>query len=455
MDNDSNTKMSDIESRNDIVISLRNISKKYKLYSRNRHRLFEALHPFRKKYHTDFYALQDINLDIRRGEVLGIVGRNGSGKSTLLKLISGVLLPNTGTIEVKGKVSALLELGSGLNPDFTGRENIFFIGQLMGYSKKEMSARADDIIEFSEIEEHIDQPVRTYSSGMRARLAFGINTSIDPDILILDEVLSVGDALFQRKAFSRMGNLIKNDRTTVLFVSHNEHSVAQICTKAILLNSGILLYQASPKNVIKSYQQLLFASKSEMHSIVNRLLKSNDINESNNLKNIGVIDERAKKSNSYVDTLYSKSMNILRDGLNKITSISIHNKSGDQVNYIMNNDELIVRLRILIESPGHFAVSFTFRGTKGEILSGVSYAGRKIITHYFDTGEHYMEFPFRNVLLKGIYYLSASLFDSDGKNIYAVSDLCVIKVAYCDERVVGVFNIFSEKIPNSINSVKI
>jgi len=189
------------DNTNDIVISTRNLTKVYKLYRSPQDRLKEALHPGRKKYHKDFYALKDVNLEIRRGEVLGIVGKNGSGKSTLLKILSRVLTPSSGEFEVKGKVSSLLELGSGFNPELTGMENIFFYGTILGFTEEKIRGKLQEILDFAEIGDFVYQPLKTYSSGMKARLAFSVAINVDPDILILDEVLAVGDELFRRKCF--------------------------------------------------------------------------------------------------------------------------------------------------------------------------------------------------------------------------------------------------------------
>ena len=182
----------------DIAISIKNVSKYYKLYNSPKDRLKESLSFSNKQYHKKFYATQNLSLDIKKGEILGIVGKNGSGKSTLLKLITSVLTPDEGSIKVNGKISALLELGSGFNPEFTGIENIFFYGTILGFSKQEMEAKLDDIIAFADIGDFIYQPLKSYSSGMKSRLGFAVAIHIEPEILILDEVLSVGDVLFQR-----------------------------------------------------------------------------------------------------------------------------------------------------------------------------------------------------------------------------------------------------------------
>ena len=188
------------------VISLKNVSKCFKRYDRPGDRLKEMMYP-NKKLADEFWALQDINLEISRGQTLGIVGRNGSGKSTLLQIIVGTLTPTAGSVEVKGRVSALLELGSGFNPEFTGRQNVFFNSQILGFNQKETEAKFDEIAAFADIGDFIEQPVKTYSSGMFVRLAFAVATSVEPDILVVDEALSVGDEAFQRKCFARLQSI--------------------------------------------------------------------------------------------------------------------------------------------------------------------------------------------------------------------------------------------------------
>ena len=231
----------------DIAVKLINISKVYKLYDKPVDRLKESLLPLKKKYHKEFYALKNINLEIKKGEVLGIVGVNGAGKSTLLKIIAGVLTPTSGRITVNGKLNAILELSSGLKPERTGRENIKLNLQINGI-EKDVEKITQEIIEFADIGEHIDQSVKTYSSGMKARLGFGLATSTDPDILIVDEVLAVGDILFRRKCYGRIEKLFK-DGKTVIFVSHSAQSVIEFCSRAILLYDREIILEGTPKKV--------------------------------------------------------------------------------------------------------------------------------------------------------------------------------------------------------------
>lgn len=236
----------------EIAIDIQNLTKTYHLYNSNKDRLKEALHPLRRKYHHDFYALKDISFSINKGETVGIVGKNGSGKSTLLKIITGVLTPTSGTVTVNGKVSALLELGAGFNPELSGIDNIYFNGTLMGYSRAEMDAKLEDIMAFADIGEFVHQPVKSYSSGMFVRLAFSVATVVDPAILIVDEALSVGDVFFQQKCYMRLKEL-KESGVTIVFVTHNVGDVVQFCSRGILLNNNELGYIGDSSETVKRY----------------------------------------------------------------------------------------------------------------------------------------------------------------------------------------------------------
>lgn len=239
-----------------LAISIRHISKKYRLYDRSIDRLKESLHPFRKKYHRDFFALNDVSFDVRKGETVGIIGKNGSGKSTLLKIITGVLTPSGGGLVVNGNVSALLELGIGFNPELTGLENIYFSGTIMGYSREEIDAKVDDILAFADIGDFINQPVKTYSSGMFVRLAFAMATNVDPDILIVDEALSVGDIFFQTKCYRKFDQFQKMGKT-ILFVTHALENIIRYCHRGIVLESGVKLVDTDAKSAVDVYKKLM------------------------------------------------------------------------------------------------------------------------------------------------------------------------------------------------------
>jgi lipopolysaccharide transport system ATP-binding protein len=239
-----------------LAIRAQQLGKAFQLYDRPIDRLKQMLMRGRRRYYKEFAALQDVSFELRKGEVLGLVGRNGAGKSTLLQLICGTLTPSTGHVTVNGRIAALLELGAGFNPDFTGKENIYLNASILGLSKAEIDARYDDIVEFSGISDFIHQPVKTYSSGMYVRLAFSIATSVDPDILIIDEALSVGDGAFARKSFDRIMRL-KEKGATILFCSHSIYQIEALCTRAVWLEKGAVQLIGDPATVVAGYQAFL------------------------------------------------------------------------------------------------------------------------------------------------------------------------------------------------------
>ena len=238
-------------------ICARGLRKSFRLFGHPGDRIKQFLALGVKRFHREFTALDDINLDISAGDTVGIIGRNGSGKSTLLQLICGILKPSAGSIQTHGRVSALLELGAGFNPEFTGRENIYFQGALLGFTRKTMAARIGDIEAFADIGEFIDQPVRTYSSGMFVRLAFAAMIHADADILVIDEALAVGDEGFQRKCFARLADYLGGAGKILLFVSHNIRQIERICSRAIWLEDGRVVEQGNSREVCAAYQRRL------------------------------------------------------------------------------------------------------------------------------------------------------------------------------------------------------
>lgn len=240
----------------DLAISLSGLGKCYQIYNAPRDRLLQMLVRGHKQYYREFWALKEVSLEVGRGEVLGIVGRNGAGKSTLLQLVCGTLNATTGNMAVNGRVSALLELGAGFNPEFTGRENVYLSATVLGLSPAEIDARYDDIVAFSGIGDFIHQPVKTYSSGMYVRLAFSVATCVDPDILVVDEALSVGDGAFARKSFDRIMQL-KEKGVTILFCSHSLYQVEALCNRVLWLEKGQVALQGAPADVLAAFRQSL------------------------------------------------------------------------------------------------------------------------------------------------------------------------------------------------------
>lgn len=240
----------------DISIEVRDLSKIYRLYAGPRERLLEVIHPLRRKYHREFAALDGVSFTIPRGETVAFIGRNGSGKSTLLKIITGILTPTRGTVQVQGKVSALLELGTGFNPDMSGIENVLFTGALMGIPRVEMEKRLDDVLAFADIGDFVNQPVKSFSSGMFVRLAFAVAVHVDPEILIIDEALSVGDMRFQQKCYRRIRDF-KDSGVTILFVSHDMGAVNNFCDRCLWLKDGKVERDGVPVEVVRAYSAFM------------------------------------------------------------------------------------------------------------------------------------------------------------------------------------------------------
>lgn len=245
-----------VSASTDVAISVKNLGKCYQLYTQPHDRLKQFLWRGRRQYYREFWALHDVSFEVGKGEVLGVIGRNGAGKSTLLQLLCGTLTPTVGKVAVHGRVAALLELGAGFNPEFSGRENVFMSATIMGLSQKEITARFEEIVDFSGIRDFIDQPVKTYSSGMYVRLAFSVATSVDPDILVVDEALSVGDGAFARKSFDRIMEL-KARGTTILFCSHSIYQLEALCQRALWLDNGRVRLLDEAAIVCPAYTQFL------------------------------------------------------------------------------------------------------------------------------------------------------------------------------------------------------
>lgn len=269
---------------NEYAINVQNVSKIYKLYDNPKDRLKESLHLTRKKLSKDHYALDGIDFQVKKGETIGIIGTNGSGKSTILKIITGVLNPTSGNVDINGRISALLELGAGFNMEYTGIENIYLNGTMIGFSEEEIEKKMDSILEFADIGDFVYQPVKTYSSGMFVRLAFAVAINIDPEILIVDEALSVGDVFFQSKCYHKFEEF-KKEGKTILMVSHDLSSISKYCDRVILLNKGHKLAEGEPKKIVDLYKKLL----------VNQL-NEDDLREYQDSENQTVIEEKTTET---------------------------------------------------------------------------------------------------------------------------------------------------------------
>ena len=330
----------------DVILSVRNVSKCFEMYEKPAHRLYQTLCAGRKKFYKEFWALRDISFDVRRGECIGIIGRNGAGKSTLLQIITGTLAPTSGTIETRGRIAALLELGSGFNPDFTGRENVYLNGTILGLSKQEIDERYDEIVAFADIGDFINQPVKTYSSGMMVRLAFAVNAFIDPDILIVDEALAVGDSLFQKRCYQQIRKLRENG-TTLLFVTHDMEIMRSMTTKALLLEHGRCEFWGSSAEALLRYRALVQKKEEEY-------------------VRAQVAQTSACISRSIVDKEQKFGKNEFGTGEGKITKVELVDEKGNPCNAFYPGDKMILRLRYLVyKDMKHLNIGIRIRNKEG------------------------------------------------------------------------------------------
>ncbi len=360
-----------------IAIEVKNLTKIYKLYNSPKDHLSEIISPWGKKFHHEFHALSGVSFNVEKGQTIGIIGQNGSGKSTLLKIICGVLRPTSGSVRVNGRIAALLELGAGFNPEFTGRENVFMNGALTGFSREEMERRFPDIEAFAEIGEFINQPVKTYSSGMFVRLALAAAVNIDPEILIVDEALSAGDTLFQAKCFARFREF-KEKGVTIVFVTHILDLVTTHCNQAILLDHGILVEQGRPKAVVDKYNRLL-TSRGRMTFISNT--RKNDQTISQQISPSKEIEWRGLfKVNSNEDRYGTKKAEILEAG--------IFTPNHEPVQILERNLEYLIKVKVRHNDRMPAAIiAYSIKDSKGTILCGTNTLYQDVKIGNFENGD--------------------------------------------------------------------
>ena len=349
----------------ELAIHVDRVSKVYKLYRRNRDRLIESLGLTKKKLSTPHYALKDVSLDIYKGETVGIIGTNGSGKSTILKIITGVLHETSGTVQVNGRISALLELGAGFNMEYNGIENIYLNGTMIGFSEKEIDEKLQDILDFADIGDYVYQPVKTYSSGMFVRLAFAVAINIDPEILVVDEALSVGDVFFQAKCYHKFEEFKKQGKT-ILFVSHDLGSISKYCDRVILLNQGVMLDEGTPKAMVDMYKQLLVHQDPVKQA-----------EESNPRK------EDWKQG-------FQVNPNTLEYGEKQaeIADFVVMDSKGRQTNTIEKGSKFQIKMRIHFhESIQQPIMAFTFKNIQGTEITGTNTMYEGVNVEHTDTGD--------------------------------------------------------------------
>lgn len=372
---------------NDIIIKVEHLSKVYPMFERKSDRVKEALSITRKKYHRDFYALNDVSFEVKKGETIGIIGQNGSGKSTLLKILSGVLTQTSGSVKINGKVSALLELGAGFNPEMTGLENIYLNGMIMGYSREEMESKIETISKFADIGDFLYQPVKTYSSGMFGRLAFAVAINVDPEILIVDEVLSVGDLRFQIKCLNQMKKMMERG-TTVLFVSHDISAIRRFCSRAIWINRGVIERSGDVNKVADQYLNYL---------------KLGEITEDRNEGNEVLIKEQEElppftPGNNIAEIIDFKIMDV--NG-NVPSEIKMDEYIKIQVTYDVYDEN--------VKNP---VLGIALFGMDDEYICGLNTLLDQIpIPWEYGRNRFQLEYPYGLRALGGNYYFDVALFD--------------------------------------------
>jgi teichoic acid transport system ATP-binding protein len=421
------------EIKEDIAISVEHVSKVYKLYDKPMDRLYEALKLTKQKKYHESHALSDINFNIKRGECVGIIGTNGSGKSTILKIITGVLNPTSGNVNVDGRISALLELGAGFNMEYSGIENIYLNGTMNGFSNAEIEERMQDILDFADIGEYVHQPVKTYSSGMFVRLAFSVAINIDPEILIVDEALSVGDVFFQAKCYHKFEEF-KQMGKTIIIVSHDLSSIAKYCDRVILLNQGVMLGEGNPKEMIDDYKRVLVGQyelptgKGE-----GSLANDEDIREA--------VEKKAAAQKGGTNTLEYGTKDAT------IEEIYLTDDNGVRTNSILKGSEFGIHMRVRFNKDLPAPIfAFTIKNPKGTEITGTNTMFEKSFLEPVKSGEtKNVTFTQKMSLQGGEYLISFGVTGYEGDNfqvyhrLYDAIDVMVVS----DKNTVGFYDMDS------------
>ena len=440
---------------NDIAIRIQNISKCYEIYDTPRHRLKQFVLPrlsrmmgeSPKHYFREFWALKDVSFEVKKGETVGILGCNGSGKSTLLQMICGTLTPTIGSIYTNGRIAALLELGSGFNPEFTGRENVYMNAAVLGLSNEEIDMRFGDIVAFADIGEFIEQPVKTYSSGMVVRLSFAVAINVDPEILIVDEALSVGDELFQRKCFSRI-EAIRANGATILFVSHSSSVIVELCDRAVLLDAGEKLAVGVPKQIVGRYQKLLYAPADKRDAIREQIRRADEhvvesvmAVEDQSPEDQAPIKHTRELQESFDPNLkpsstieYESHGAFIETNGAFIETPAVLTLAGEQVNNLIRSKTYRYTYNVQFTiSASNVRFGMLIKTTSGvELGGGVSASSVRNSLVYVEAGSNYrVEFRFCCALNPGVYFLNAGVVgDVDGSEtfLHRLVDIAMFRV---------------------------
>ena len=453
------------------IISVDQVSKVYRLYDKPIDRLLESISLRKKSYHKDFYALRDISFSVGRGEAVGIIGTNGSGKSTMLKIITGVLSATTGKVESRGSICALLELGAGFNQDYTGIENIYMNGTMMGFSKAEMDEKLPAILEFADIGDFVYQPVKSYSSGMFVRLAFALYISIDPEILIVDEALSVGDVFFQAKCYHRMDEL-KRKGTTILMVTHDLGSVMKYCDRVVLFHKGEKVGEGLPGQMVDKYKKILAGKDPHAEQFMEEQNFLGNVDEEavdtagtagTTEKNVGtgIASGTAEPASPEAGQSSQKPLGFMKDHLTlnpssqqygngkaEILDFGVLDKDGRPGNVLLKGEEFSIKERIVFHDDIAAPIfTFTIKDKRGMDLSGTNtlFEGKEIPA-VKKGDEYYCTFTQRMNLQGGEYLLSISCtgFEEGEHTVYDRKyDITSITVL-SNKNTVGIYDMESE-----------
>ena len=452
-----------------LAISVQEVTKVYKLYDRPIDRLKESMSLTHKSYHKDFFALDKLSFEVKKGETVGIIGTNGSGKSTILKIITGVLSPTTGTVEVDGNISALLELGAGFNSDYTGIENIYMNGTMMGFTREQMDAKMQDILDFADIGDFVNQPVKTYSSGMFVRLAFALAINVEPEILIVDEALSVGDVFFQAKCYRRMEEMMKNG-TTILMVSHDMGSIIKYCQKVVLLNRGKFVAQGPAGKMVDLYKKILANQMDDLDAALaaehERLTggpgiaaagkdgAAGDAGSAGTDAGTAGITAAGDRGGIPADRLMKCRMTLnpqvqeYGDGRAEFLDLGTIDHNGNVTNLLLKGEMFTIREIIRFHAPLEMPIfTYTIRDRKGTDLSGTNTMFEGCDVRPVQPGDTYqVEFRQKMTLQGGEYLLSMSCTGYENgehmvyHRLYNVAGITVIS----NKNTVGVYDMESQ-----------
>lgn len=429
----------------DYAIKVENVTKIYKLYDKPMDRLKESLGLSKKVQCREHYALNDVSFDVKRGETVGIIGTNGSGKSTILKIITGVLNPTAGNVMVNGRISALLELGAGFNQEFTGIENVYLNGTMNGFTTEEIDARLDSILQFADIGDFVKQPVKTYSSGMFVRLAFAVAINIDPEILIVDEALSVGDVFFQSKCYHKFEEFKKMGKT-ILIVSHDLSSIAKYCDKVVFLNQGVKMDEGDPKYIIDQYKKALVKQLGGVS--VDDFDADASEEETDGIRQGGLSFDQTMDHNLWKSSLrLNPKVNEYGNGAGEIVDFAILDDAGKITDIINKGSEFTIRMKLRYHTHlEHPIAAFTIKDLKGTDLCGTNTMYEKNdIRNVEDGDEVVVTFTQRMDLQGGEYLLSlgtTGYVDGEYTVYQRLYDVCNMTV-FSDKNTVGFYDMNS------------